>query len=133
MDRDPTQVRVAGTIGSEEIEITSRCEDGALALSVMRVRGHSGSIRAGFRLHLRNVTRAGLELLTGKPYEVAVSSPHFSFETLMCRSSSAMEARQEPANNTTARIDFMNQDEPVHLDGAPEILAEIELVPQFRD
>jgi hypothetical protein len=45
-----------------------------------------------------------------------------------------METRPEPADGmmSAATIDFVNLDEPL-LDGEPEMLAELELVPQFRD
>jgi hypothetical protein len=134
VDRDPTQVRVAGKIGDEEIEITSRCEDGTLALAITRVRGHSKQIRAGFRLQLRNVSRDGLAYLRREPNEVSLSSPQFPFKTLVCRSPLTMETRPEPADGmmSAASIDFVNLDEPL-LDGEPEMLAELELVPQFRD
>jgi hypothetical protein len=79
--------------------------------------------------------REGLTFLPDGSDELTVRSPHFPFKALVCRSSLPMDTHHEAADGKTsiAGIDIMNLDQPVHEDGMPEVLAELELVPQFRD
>jgi hypothetical protein len=129
--RDPTEVTVAGKIGFEEVQLSSRCDDGMLVLSMTRAHAHLSRIRAGFRLHFHNVGLEGLAVLPGQPNEIIVSSPRFAFKTLACSSSMDLlscVALVDDVTNTV-RLDLMTFSKTVPADNRGILLAELSLAP----